>query len=234
MPISKFFVLCSMLSLALSAAAALPQPALADEDLMAAATSVAPAVTDSGAAAEPNAAPNGTLTDNGSPVAAPTNARSNAPQPQSRTKVGFDLGWYFPTDAVVENRFGSDWFTIGVGAGTLGAITKQTRFVVDLDVEADQKGDNRAILIPLGLEMETGLSNGRTVPYVGVSGDFISTVIQSPQDNVKSAYRAGIGASAFAGLNFQDNVNIEARYRVMDKIAGYNLDGAEVTAGVRF
>lgn len=187
-------------------------------------------ITDTGTAAEPNAAPsaNGGSTEH---VVSSSEATSRPPQP----KVGFDIGWYFPTDSVVQNRFGADWFSIGVGVGGVPTVTgKRGEFRLDLDVEANAKGNNRAILIPLGLQFETGLSTGGTVPYVGVSADFVSSVIQSQTDNVKSEYRPTAGGSAFAGLNFHDDANIEARYRWMPLIAGYNLNGAEVLAGVRF
>jgi hypothetical protein len=157
-------------------------------------------------------------------------SQANPPQPP----VGFDIGEYLPTDAVVRNRFYGQWFTIGLGEGLIPAVPKKGMVRLQLDVLANTRGNNRAILVPLGIAYEMGLGTGSTVPYAGVSADLMSTVIQSSTDNVRDAYRAGVAGSVFGGVNFSHDISLELRYREIQKIAGYNFSGLEATAGMRF
>jgi len=167
-------------------------------------------------------------------VTTTTDSQSTQSPNPPRPKVGFDIGEYLPLDKVVQNRFGSQWFEIGLGEGQIPSDETKGVIRFELDLLTNARGDNRAILIPLGVEYEVGLGTGSITPYVGVGAEIVPSVIQAAQDHVKSQLRAEPGASAYAGLNFNHDAQLEIRYRAMENTAGYDFNGAEATLGIRF
>ena len=168
-------------------------------------------------------------------VVATSDSQSSQPSNPPRPAIGFDIGEYLPTDAVVKNRFGAQWFTIGLGEGQIPADeTKGQVRDSSPTFSPTPKATTARFLIPLGIEYELGLGTGAIAPYVGVGGEVIASVVQSATDSVKSQLRGTFGGSVYAGLNLNHNANVEVRYRGMEKIAGYDFNGGEATIGLRF
>lgn len=163
------------------------------------------------------------------------------PRRRSRFRIGPELGLFLPTSSKTRDRFGDSWVSFGIGLGRISRAAEngRPRPVLGLSVLTKSRGDNRAIIVPLGLEYRVPLtratSESATVPYVGVSGDlvFADLRVREVNENI-SGLRVTGGASAYVGTTFSDSAYIEARYRLIARTRGYDLSGLNLTAGFRF
>lgn len=153
-----------------------------------------------------------------------------------RLRVGPELGLFIPTTNLVRNRFGNDWFSVGIGLGQYAAAPVTGQWSFDIGLISNTSGSNAAYLLPLGPEYRIGLTRGRSVtPYLAAEGDIVPTDIRSETDNVPYGIRTSWGGGAFGGLDFGNGIaRIEGGYRWFTQVAGYTFSGAEVSLGLRF
>nr|CAA9236517.1 hypothetical protein AVDCRST_MAG63-1222 [uncultured Armatimonadetes bacterium] len=167
-------------------------------------------------------------------------ATTTSPQPEQeqprrrRFRIGPEIGVYLPTDSKTRDRFGDTWFTFGIGLGPIPEPQQRGIFGIDLNVLYRKRGDNRALVIPLGVSYRRSLSVGPTAPYVGASLNLVFADLKSEEDDVDSGLRTTAGASVFLGTTFSENGYVEARYMGISKIRGFDLSGLNLRAGLRF
>lgn len=176
--------------------------------------------------------------DTASPVAAPPPA---PPPPdenpkKSRFRIGPTIGFFLPSDSKTQDRFGSSWFSIGLGLGPVAGITNKGAIGFDVNLLYQQHNGNHALIVPLGVGYRVALTSdtaAKTVPYAGVTADYYIINFKSNPENINGTYGAG-GGSAILGLNFGDTANVEARYQFASKVRGFDFSGLNLTAGYRF
>jgi hypothetical protein len=157
--------------------------------------------------------------------------RKSAP----RFTFGPDLGLYLPTKNLVKDRFGDNWFSLGIGFGQYETAPMAGRIGFNLSFFTNKHNSNTAFLIPIGVQYRKGLTQGKSAtPYVGAEGDLVISDIHSATDNVKWGVRTSAGASAFAGVDFGTSARLEVQYRGFTDIAGYDFSGTNLVAGFRF
>ena len=154
---------------------------------------------------------------------------------RSRFRVGPEAGVYLPQSDKVRREFGSTWYTLGLGIGSIDRITTKGQTTFDLQFLYQKKDDNHAFLAPVGIGYRRAFSeNAASTAYYGVTGDLYLADLRSGQENVHSGLRTGFGGSALVGVNFGDSGYLEARYLFVSRIKGFDLSGLNVTAGYRF
>ena len=159
------------------------------------------------------------------------------PRRRRRFTLGPQIGTFLPTSARVRDRFGSSWFSIGPGLGAIRQPAYKGRFSYDVSFSSQKSGGNRAYVVPVGASYTKALRSDATCstqPYYGVTLNVVGTKIRSLPDAVDTGVRAAPGGSLFLGSTLGEQAFVEARYRAMSKVAGFNFSGLDLTAGYRF
>ena len=166
------------------------------------------------------------------------------PTPLKVPYLGLNVGTFVPTSALTRSRFGGNWQTFSPGLGTVLPSLKPTR-LPDFSLATRRRSvggfNNKAFLVLLGIQQQWPLftlSEDATrlptfLPYAGVGAGATYANLRSGADNVNgSAF--GASASAYVGTSIGLNAFIEARYRLLSPIKGFNLSGTQVSIGLRF
>ncbi|MGO8672545.1 MAG: hypothetical protein ACLQVD_14415 [Capsulimonadaceae bacterium] len=203
------------------------------------ATSAAPAATaptESTPAAPPAsapAAPAGSGADDNVVLGPP-------PPPQRRyLLIGINEGIFFPASSHPRDRFGSAWWSSGIGTGSVDTAP-HGHFGIDLRTLYQESGNRNAFVGCLGIEYRHAFRSGQSayaayfVPYYGATADLILADLDDPEDHIKSSVQPGPGGSVFVGTTIGGNEFVELRYQADGSIEGFIFSGAEVDAGVRF
>lgn len=178
------------------------------------------------------------------PIEEPTQPREVLvpvqPDPPTRTvkkrfHFGPDLELFLPTSSKTRERYGSSWFGIGAGFGSvtpeglLGSWSGEFYLIHN-----DNKG-HEAYIIPLGIGYRRAVVDRLDVrPYVGASVNLVLGSFNSPTDGIPWGLRAAGGGSVLAGVTFHRSGYIEARYLAVSKMRGLDFSGLNLTAGIRF
>ncbi len=173
------------------------------------------------------------------PLATAPATDAPAPPPaakrSSRFRLGPEIGLFLPTSSKARSEFGNTWFSIGLGLGDIGRISPKGQTSFDLQVLYQSRNGNHAFLAPVGVAYRTAISQGgANTTYVGATADVYFADLRSGLYNVHSGIRTSGGASVLIGENFGDSGYLEARYLFVPKIQGFDLSGANLTAGYRF
>ena len=92
-------------------------------------------------------------------------------------------------------------------------------------------------MIPVGANYIRAFGSredAKTRPYYGASLNLVPAKIRSLPDGVNTGIKLGYGGSAFVGTTLGRKTFVEARYRAISDIAGFNLSGLGLSAGIRF
>jgi hypothetical protein len=189
----------------------------------------------------PPAPPTGTTTAPTTPPAATTTTAPDEDHHSSRFRIGPTIGLFIPTDSKTRDRFGSSWFSIGLGLGPVSGVSNKGDIGFDINLLYQKRDDNHALLVPIGVGYRIALVNTtnadgtkvKTVPYAGVTADYYLINMKSVQENANGTYGAG-GGSLILGVNFGDSANLEARYQFTSKVHDLDFSGLNLTAGYRF
>lgn len=164
-------------------------------------------------------------------------AQPDGPRPpvKQRLRVGPNLELYLPTSAKTRDRYGSSWFGLGVGLGSvrqeglLGTLSGEVYLLHNKD------NGHEAYIIPLGVAYRRALLDRVDVrPYAGASVNLVLGNFNSPTDGIPWGLRAAGGGSALAGVTFGQAGYVEARYLLTSKMRGMDFSGLNLTAGIRF
>jgi len=160
---------------------------------------------------------------------------------RKRLVFGINAGLFMPTDSKTRDRFGSTWWSAGIGIGAIPRVTGHGSWNLDLRTQY-QKGDGDAHVFVgnLGLEyrrrFDTSADGGKKdyTPFYGLSADAVFADVKSPLDKVSGGFRVVPGASAFIGTNIGRQEFVTLRYDAIADVKSFNFSGVELSAGVRF
>ena len=168
-------------------------------------------------------------------AAAPPDSQSGATGSDKREKqricISLNYHAFLPTDGETRSNFGKVWSSFGIGRFR---PERPKRWVLDWDATFwARDGASDALLIPVTVGVQRGLGQDpdrqsylavRVGPYYG-----------KVDDNLKGADVSRIGgcANVALGLVINRKYVLEARYDWFTKLAGNNLNGLTLTAGVK-
>ncbi len=173
----------------------------------------------------------------GDPVivaAVPPDGQEGAPESDKREKqrIHISVNYYafLPTDSETRSNFGKVWNSFGIGRFR---PERPNKWVFDWDATFWAKdGASDALLIPVTVGVQRGLSRDpdqqsylavRVGPYYGKVDDNL----MGPDDS-----KIGGCANVALGLVINRKYVLEARYDWFTKLAGNDLNGLTLTAGV--
>jgi len=149
--------------------------------------------------------------------------------------IGPEFGLYIPASGKASNRFGSQWWSIGLGFGQIGSPSTKGTFSPDLSLIARYSSSNHVYIVPAGVQYRVSLSDSTQFrPYAGVSADFLFADVLSPVDNIHSGIKTRGAGSVFVGAKISPNGYVEARYISASHVDGMDLSGLRLSAGIRF
>jgi hypothetical protein len=188
----------------------------------------APQAAQAPAPQQPGAPVSSTSTMTGQSTASP------APSSSRHFWIGPEVGVFFP-GGKLSSRFGSSWFSIGLGLGQIRQASRSGQLGLDFNLLSRIGSSTHAYIAPIGLQYRVALAQGGyTIPYVGVSGDLVLADIRSPQDNAHSGLMETGGGSVYVGTSLGPQAYVEARYLALGSVQGFNLSGLNLSAGLRF
>lgn len=150
------------------------------------------------------------------------------------SRFGLEVGYLRFSSRNTSDTFGGNGVSISpaLGAFRLGTRRGVTQF--DFGVNVSQSNGNTLVFVPLGARYTKSLGDGSTRPYVGASLNVAPTYSKIDSLGLGGKTSFATGGSAFAGLNFGNRFNLEARYFALSKVRGYDLSHFRLAAGIRF
>lgn len=177
-----------------------------------------------------------------------TQVPDEQPEPTPRAPyipwIGLNVGSYLPTSGRVRDRFGTNWQTFSPGLGpVLPRPVPGLQSDLSFSVQRRQTGgfNNRAFLALVGVQYQWPLFRitqemtklPTFLPYAGVGAGASYAALRSEGDNVNGS-SVGASGSLYVGTSIGFNTFLEARYRTLSRLRGFDLSGADLTIGVRF
>ncbi len=174
------------------------------------------------------------------PVFAQEATATPEPQTESSTKhhsafrPGVEVGFFHFNSSATGDTFGGNGISISPAFGSIRAATKHGDIRSDFGLKFSRSNSNTLVFLPLGARYVLGLSEKTNQPYIGASLNAVPAYTKIETANLGGKFEVAVGGSAFAGYNFGDRFNIEARYFQISKVRGFDLSHFEVSAGARF
>ncbi len=177
----------------------------------------------------------GTMLDASKPLAAPMQWRN-----QDQGLFGVSVGWYFPTNGLIRDRFGNKVFDVGFsapfqGVQNQGGQQSSTSFGI---ISAEKSGD-RMMIIPatFGIMKMTGGRGEGTKPYVAARAGvayFDYRVTDPDTASRRSGRKFNFTANVEGGLILNQNLRLAAKYNWFPKVDGFDFSGIEVKLSYQF
>jgi hypothetical protein len=171
-------------------------------------------------------------------AAVPANAQSPSGLPTVKPLPDFSarLGAYFPMNSRLKQNVGNTAFAGGVDyvLSRTGASDEST---VSVDYIDRTSGGNQLRMVPVtfgGLHYMDVKAEQRTYVGYGVGAYFVNVSIPNSVGFQETNHTTLYGGYINAGIEFPENVFLDARYHFTQAVGSTNPSGLEVTAGVRF
>ncbi|RYX85437.1 hypothetical protein EON83_05580 [bacterium] len=152
----------------------------------------------------------------------------------NRFRPGVQVGFFKFNSSATGDTFGGNGISISPAFGAIRAATRHGNWRPDFGVNFSRSNGNTLIFLPIGASYVLGLSEKKNQPYIGASVNAVPAYTKIETANLGGKFELAAGASAFAGYNFGNRFNVEARYFQISKVRGFDLSHFEVSAGVRF
>lgn len=149
-------------------------------------------------------------------------------------RPGVEVGYFRFNSGATGDTFGGNGISISPAFGSIRAATKHGDIRPDFSLNYSHSNGNTLAFVPVGARYVVGLSDKANQPYVGASLNAVPSYTKIDTLNEGGKFSLGVGGSAFAGYNFGNRFNLEARYFQISKVRGFDLSHFEVSAGVRF
>lgn len=155
-------------------------------------------------------------------------------QSAQRPRVGLTIGQYRYTSAQTRDTFGGNSFSISPTYSRPREADTKGHLRFDFSFNSSSNGDNRLIMVPLGVGYRRTAGAGETLPYFGGSLNLAPIYLKVPDQNIGGKLSLAAGGSAFVGVQFQQRYTLEARYFLLSKVRGYDVSGLNFSLGARF
>lgn len=157
-------------------------------------------------------------------------------------QLGVNISFYQPNSKATRDAFGGSWLGIAPAFGPLQNSQGGTKIGTELMFLTGKRSvngiTNRINMYNVGLQAKISQrssygSTGGLKPYAGAG---IGLAYVDLDDNVNNVSKTKLTSTttAFIGVTFGDNLMLEARYRWLPKISGYDLSGRQLSIGFRF
>lgn len=149
-------------------------------------------------------------------------------------RPGVEVGFFRFNSSATGDTFGGNGISISPAFGVIRAATRRGSVRPDFGLNISRSNGNTLVFLPIGARYILGLSDKTNQPYIGASLNAVPAYTKIETLNLGGKFELAVGGSAFAGYNFGDRFNVEARYFQISKVRGFDLSHFEFAAGVRF
>jgi hypothetical protein len=168
-------------------------------------------------------------------VAHPASAQQDASS-NTRPDITIRLGGYFTSNSTVSHTVGSSYLCGGIDYDIKSEVGT-TRTILSADYISRSSGSNHLRIFPITVgQLIMGTTNNGITPYygVGMGGYFVNQDIASATTGNGSQDYVAFGGYAAVGFEYNRYLLVDARYHLVTPSHGINVDGLELTAGLRF
>ena len=155
-------------------------------------------------------------------------------QSSQRPHIGLKIGQYRYTSAQTRDTFNGNSLSISPTYSRPIEADTKGRLRFDFSFNSSSEGDNRLIMVPVGVGYRRTAGQGETLPYFGGSLNLAPVYLKVPDQNKDGKLSLAAGGSAFVGVQFKQRYILEARYFLLSKVRGYDVSGFDLSAGLRF
>ena len=152
----------------------------------------------------------------------------------SRLGLGAEIGYFHFSSSRTSDTFGGNGFSISPAFGSIRVAKRRGQLRPDFGLNVSSSSGNTLVFVPIGARYVVGLSDKTNQPYVGASLNVAPVYTKIKTLGIGGKVQFAGGASAFAGYNFGNRFNLEARYFELSKVRGNDLSHFEIAAGARF
>lgn len=154
-----------------------------------------------------------------------------------RIQVGLSFGAFYPSDSLIQDRFGKQIISFGFSPMSLRK-PNASYLEPNVNVISAQKGSEDLLVIPATLRFVKtfGDPQGRTVPYfaVGAGGYYSYYDIYSPTASARyTDTHWGSTANAELGMILDQTTSLVVRYNWFSKAQGLRFDGLSLGISIR-
>ncbi len=153
----------------------------------------------------------------------------------AREKIPIYIGGslFFPTASSTQDAFGGTWPQLSVGWLDTEKPNKW-EFTFDLSsFKCDDEYEARLIPLTIGVQHGIGSDGTKSVqPYVALRAGPYYGSVEAEALGI-SETRIGLNANAAVGVVIDKRYFVEGRYDHFGRVAGFDLGGFSVSAGVR-
>lgn len=146
------------------------------------------------------------------------------------------LGAYFPQNERLKSNVGNTMFAGGADY-VLARQGASDESIVSLDFIDRSSGSNQLRMVPLtfgGLHYMDVKAAQRTYIGYGVGAYFTNVEVPDSVGFEETNHTTLYGGYINAGIEFEDNIFLDARYHFTQAVGSTNPSGLEITAGARF
>jgi hypothetical protein len=147
-------------------------------------------------------------------------------------QVGQELGVWRPTNARVQQLFGTTWQNLGLGIGPVRVPEKKGGWMPDFQLVVASNLGNRLTMAPVGYSWRKALSDGDRRGYFGITPQAV--FVRTEGENLPDAWRTVGGISVLVGQGFGNRFYVEGGYSAVGRVRDLNLSGWNLAAGFRF
>jgi len=153
----------------------------------------------------------------------------------AREKIPIYVGGslFFPTASSTRDAFGGTWPQLTVGRLE---TERPDKWKATFDLALFRRDDAyEARLMPLTVGVQRGIGTNSTKavqPYVALRAGPYYGRVEAEALGI-SETRIGINANAAVGVVIQERYFVEGRYDYFGRVAGFDLGGFSISAGVR-
>ncbi|HWD37733.1 MAG TPA: outer membrane beta-barrel protein [Fimbriimonas sp.] len=150
--------------------------------------------------------------------------------PLSQIQIGVSPGWYLPTSKDLQDAFGAQIFTLGLGpVSTSRPVSNKLSPTFNI-IGADRDG-NRFLQVPvtLGYEWHFGDDKSSTFPFARLDAG-----LSYYNFDIGSASGSGVGyvGSATVGYVLSQNLQVSAKYYLFQDRDGINFNGLQLAVTI--
>jgi hypothetical protein len=112
--------------------------------------------------------------------------------------------------------------------------SNRIQFDQDIDFEFRSREKSSLWTVPVDFFAMQTLSVGRNRLFWKVGGSVTLTQLHSEPDGIKRGWRLATGGLVSGGITLGNTLSIEAGYRPLSRVRGFNLSSSFISASLRF
>jgi hypothetical protein len=108
------------------------------------------------------------------------------------------------------------------------------QFDQDFNFDYRSRGKNSLLTVPIDLGVKQSILFGQNRAFWKVGGSAVLTQMYAESEGIKRGWRLATGGVVSGGVTLGNTFSVEAGYRNLSKVRGFDLSSTFVTVSLRF